>query len=198
MRDIRRLLLAAAALAALTGCGTAPAGDAPPVAAQTVRIEAPEPAPTAVTIPRIGATSSLIGLGKDADGRAAVPPVNQPGQASWYEPGPRPGATGPAVIFGHVSGRPDGATSSVPGVFARLAEVVPGDEVLVGRADGSTAVFEVTAVVTHPKDMFPTEAVYGDRTTPVLRLVTCGGDFDTAARSYLSNVIVFAALAGVR
>lgn len=46
----------------------------------------------------------------------------------------------------------------------------------------------------HPKNTFPTEAVYGPRPDPVLRLVTCGGAFDRDQRSYEDNILVFAHL----
>ncbi|MGI9063884.1 MAG: sortase domain-containing protein [Pseudonocardiaceae bacterium] len=45
---------------------------------------------------------------------------------------PVPGEVGPAVILGHVNGGEDG-------VFVRLHELGPGDEVDVVRADGTTA-----------------------------------------------------------
>jgi hypothetical protein len=64
----------------------------------------------------------------------------------------------------------------------------------VRRADGSLAVFRVTAVRTYLKADFPTLAVYGPTPDAELRLITCGGSFDFATRHYLSNVIVYAAL----
>jgi hypothetical protein len=64
------------------------------------------------------------------------------------------------------------------------------------RADGSRARFAVRRVEQFPKTRFPTDAVYYPTLIPMLRLVTCGGSFDPVARSYRSNVIVFATLAG--
>ncbi len=60
------------------------------------------------------------------------------------------------------------------------------------RADGTLAVFEVTAGADVPKDAFPTAAVYGAVPDPELRLITCGGTFDYSTRSYLSNTVVYA------
>ena len=45
-------------------------------------------------------------------------------------------------------------------------------------------------------DRFPTAAVYGPAAGPQLRLITCGGTFDPAVRSYESNVVVYAVAAG--
>lgn len=56
------------------------------------------------------------------------------------------------------------------------------------------AVFKVTALQTFLKSKFPTAAVYGPVPDAQLRLITCGGTFDPATGSYLSNVVVFAVL----
>jgi len=95
-----------------------------------------------------------------------------------------------AVIFR--LGRCIGAKG--PGIFYRLGAVKAGDQVKIGRADGSTATFVVDKVASYPKDQFPTEEVYrGDFTQSEIRLVTCGGTFDKV-KHYLDNVIVFAHL----
>lgn len=199
MPSVARSVAAGAAtlLLVLAGCGTNPGQDTP-AATPPLQVVTMQPEPVAVTVPAIDAHSTLVGLGRNPDNTAAVPPVTEPMQASWYEPGVRPGAQGPAVILGHVSGRPPGATRSVPGVFAHLADLKPGDEILVDRADGSTAVFTVTAVEDHPKTDFPTTRVWGDTVGPELRLITCGGVFDPNAHSYTGNLVIFAQLKGMR
>jgi len=68
--------------------------------------------------------------------------------------------------------------------------------VLVARADGSTAVFSVDDVHRYPKSNFPSELVYGNTDHAALRLITCGGAFDRAARSYVDNIVVTATLVG--
>ena len=62
------------------------------------------------------------------------------------------------------------------------------------REDGSTAEFVVTRTEEHDKDEFPTDAVYGNLDHAGLRLITCGGSFDPAERSYSDNIVVFAEL----
>lgn len=199
-----RALAAVVLLAALVGCGTT---SVPPTAPPTVTVTYPPrtstPAalaltPIAVRIPSIGAESSLVATGFNPDGTAEVPPVDQPGQASWLEPGVEPGDLGPAVILGHRSGRPAGSAVSVPGVFAQLPELVPGDQIEVDRSDGTTAVFRVESVESFPKNDFPTKRVWGDQDMPKLHLVTCGGDFDQSERSYSDNVVAFSALVEIR
>ncbi len=53
------------------------------------------------------------------------------------------------------------------------------------------ATFSVTSVAEYPKTDFPTQKVYGNTTGPTLRLVTCGGRFDSATGSYLDNIVVY-------
>lgn len=141
-----------------------------------------------LTIPKIGVESSLIGLGLNPDHSLAVPSLDTPMQASWYTGGPMPGAVGPAIVLGHIDAR------NQPGVFWRLRELVPGDQATVRRPDGSVATFTVTSKEEVPKTRFPTEQVYHNTPGPELRLITCGGSFDQAKRSYRDNIIIFATL----
>lgn len=173
-----------ATAAATSGEGEAtPGSDAAPLVAAT---------PTKVSVPSIAAESSLVATGLQPDGSLAVPPVDRPMQASWYDQSPTPGEVGPAIVLGHVNG------NGQPGIFAELNEVAAGQEVIVDRADGSQAVFRVSHVDNFRKDSFPTDLVYNDTPNSQLRLITCGGEYDAANRSYLSNVIVYADLVDVR
>jgi Sortase domain len=141
--------------------------------------------PVALTIPAIGVQTVLVHLGLTASGALQVP--SSTAVAGWYTGSSRPGAIGPAVIAGHI----DSYTG--PGIFFRLSQLRPGDRVYVRRADGTIALFHVTAVRSYAKDNFPTQAVYGPTPDAELRLITCGGTFDPKLRSYLSNTVVYAA-----
>lgn len=145
--------------------------------------------PVRIQIPAIGVDSGLMPLGLQDDGSLEVPPEGFP--AGWYTEAPTPGELGPAIIAGHVDW--DGS----PGVFFSLRDLAPGDTITVDREDGSSARFEVGSVQQFPKDAFPTDEVYADIPRAGLRLITCGGSFDRAARSYEDNIVVFADLAGV-
>ncbi|MFC4019390.1 class F sortase [Micromonospora sp. GCM10011542] len=146
-------------------------------------------APTTIEIPRIGVNAKIMSLGTNPDGTVQVPPLDQADQAGWYEPGASPGETGNAVIVGHVDSAKLG-----PAVFFDLGSLTPGDTITVRRVDGQPATFRVDSVKSYPKASFPTELVYGPSDRPGLRVVTCGGDFDPTAKTYLNNVIVFASL----
>lgn len=162
----------------------APAALAP--AALTPALVLPHSDPVTLTIPRISVTSPLLPLGLNADGTVEVPPVATPMQAGWYRFGPAPGDSGRAVILGHVDG------SHSPGVFYRLRQLRPDDDIVIIRRDGRNAHFRVQRVDEVPKDRFPTEDVYGWSPRPELRLISCGGMFDRAAHSYRDNIIVSA------
>ena len=58
--------------------------------------------------------------------------------------------------------------------------------------------FGVTRVDQFAKSRFPSKEVYGAIDHAGLRLVTCGGTYDTARNRYLDNVIVFAKLEAIR
>jgi hypothetical protein len=133
----------------------------------------PRSKPVAIDIPSIGVHSSLLSLGVNADNTVQVPLGPGYDQAGWYRFSPTPGSLGPAVILGHVSG-PRGSS-----VFFELGRLRPDDRVKVARRDGSVAIFEVTLVRRYPRHRFPSELVYGNTDHPALRLITCGGLFDS-------------------
>jgi hypothetical protein len=146
--------------------------------------------PVGVAIPRLGISSRLVPLGVDSDGAMEVP--DEPADAGWYRLGPPPGTLGPAVIAGHVT------WNQVPAVFFHLSALRPGDVVEVMRTDRRVAVFEVTRVRLFDKAEFPTQAVFGPADHAGLRLITCGGEYESSAHRYLGNVVVFARLASAR
>ncbi len=145
--------------------------------------------PTHLEIPAIGVSSSLLQLGLNPDHTVQVPPLAKDSKAGWYTGSPTPGKLGPSLILGHVDSAEYG-----PGVFFKLGALHQGDTVDVTRADSTVAVFRVDRVASFPKDNFPTLEVYGNTDNAQLRLITCGGKFDFSARSYESNIVVFASL----
>ena len=141
--------------------------------------------PVRLKIAAIGVDSALMELGLKSDGTLEVPPRAFP--AGWFTGGPTPGELGPAIIVGHVD-------LNGPGVFYKLRNLKPGDQVAVTRKDGSTPVFRVTRVDRFPKDRFPTSLVYGNIDHAGLRLITCGGSFNRATGHYDDNFVAFADL----
>jgi sortase (surface protein transpeptidase) len=209
IRWVATIVSASALIAVMTAaCGTQPArpgGLGRPTAPATVQAlpgpagsfaaapqtaaaqaTAPQTAarPVSLSIPLIRVNTHLITLGLTRDGSLQVPPTTS--VAGWFTGSPPPGATGSAIIAGHIN------SHLGPGVFVRLDELRPGNRIYVRRSDQSTVTFRVTAVHRYLKDHFPTQTVYGPTPDAELRLITCGGTFDPATGHYLSNIVVYA------
>jgi sortase (surface protein transpeptidase) len=147
-------------------------------------------APVSLRIPSIGVrTEGIVALGLDHKGKLEAP--RDYNRAGWYADGPTPGELGPAVVGAHVGSK------AGPAVFYRLGSLEKGATVEVKRKDGSTAHFVVDRVARYSKADFPTAAVYGNTTDRAeLRLITCGGAFDSAIGHYVDNILAFAHLTG--
>ena len=215
---IRHLVLLAALVPALFGCGAASGGGHPaamrtsapqataeppvmPVVAPSIRpldLQGAPPAPTTVPGPDAPPPVRIRIPAIGVDSALARLGLNADGtiqvppdfnEAGWYEDGPVPGQPGPAVILGHL----DSYTG--PAVFYRLSSLRAGSRVEVARADGSEVTFTVQRVARFPVANFPTDQVYGVTAEPELRLITCAGTFDVVRGRYTTNVVVFAVAA---
>jgi sortase (surface protein transpeptidase) len=175
---------AIAPVAAAATASTAPDAETSDAPSAT---PAPVADPVRVVVPAIDVDADLVAVGLNPDQSMEVPDF---GMAGWYEPGPRPGEPGPAVIAAHVD------SVAGPDVFYRLRELEPGDEITVEHADGTRSTFAVRDAEQQRKDDLPVERIWNDTDDTVLRLITCGGEFDQQRRSYESNVIVYAVARG--
>jgi LPXTG-site transpeptidase (sortase) family protein len=137
----------------------------------------------------VDAPVSPVGL--KSNGTVQVPSLRTPALTGWYSESVTPGEVGTSVILGHVD-----SVRTGPAVFYKLGMLKRGDQVRVARQDGSVAVFAVESVEEFRKRNFPTEQVYADTDYPSLRLITCGGDFDTRSKEYLDNTVAFARYTG--
>jgi hypothetical protein len=151
-----------------------------------VPVSATSSLPVALRIPALGVDAPIVAAGTAGDDGGLDLPDDTTSVA-WFRDGARPGASGSAVLAAHVDH--DGAE----GVFFSLADLAPGSPVEVVFADGSTQAFATTGdPVSRPKASLPIDEVFRRGGAPVLTLVTCGGRFDRAARSYEDNTIVTA------
>jgi len=148
--------------------------------------EVPEarPSPVALNIERIGLENTVVrAVGVDPNGEMEIPPALEVG---WYQYGPTPGEQGSSVLAGHI------ASGGTNGAFRDLDRVELGDLVSVVYDNGTSAQFEVTRLEQYEKYSLPFDDVFAETGEPQLVLITCGGDFDSEARSYEDNVVVFA------
>ncbi|MFJ1645835.1 class F sortase [Streptomyces sp. NPDC088258] len=167
-----------------SGSGHAPVAAAPPAVQPPKRVE----------IPSLGIAAPIMARGLDADGAVDPPPYDLPDTVGWYDGGVQPGAVGAALLVGHVD------TEKQAAVFYGLSAAKPGAKVAVTRADGRIAEFTIDDVRVVPRDRFDAKKVYGPRekNRAELRLITCGGTFDTKEHAYTANVVVSAYLTGVQ
>ncbi|MFC4010757.1 class F sortase [Nonomuraea purpurea] len=142
--------------------------------------------PESIDIPSIEVEAPLMKLGLEKDGEVELPPYEKPKLAGWYSGSAVPGDKGASVIIGHVD------TKTAPAVFYKLRHLRKGETVKVERSDGKVVRFKVDSIEQVHKDSFPTRRVYME---DGLRLVTCGGKFDSAKGEYLDNIIVYASKA---
>lgn len=145
--------------------------------------------PVALDVPSIGIEHApLTRYGLDKSGAVAIPPSRKGTPAGWFTGSPTPGQLGPSVIVGHVD------SDSGPSIFFRLGQLRAGDRASVTLANGKVAVFEVDSVERFAKSNFPTLRVYGNLDHAGLRLITCGGAYDTSIHHYVDTIVVYAHL----
>jgi LPXTG-site transpeptidase (sortase) family protein len=181
---------AAIGRAAAASVGTAmqaPAG-LPDFTYRSARLDDVAREPVELRIPTLGVRAAVSSAGIADDGQLDVPA--EADAVVWYGAGSVPGAAGSAVIAGHVDY--DGQRGS----FYNLGALERGDAIRVDLDDGTTHRFVVKRVERHAKSALPTDELFTRNGSPVLTLITCGGDFDRSTGHYTDNVVVRAALRG--
>jgi len=195
-----RAARALVAAALLVGCGAAggpsPGAASPSTAAMelpTSRTPATAPGflrpveertgPARLRISSIDVDVDVVPVGVDGAGNMQVPSSSV---AGWYRFGPRPGEPGSSVLAAHVD------YDGHPGPFFRLGDVAIGDRVeIVGPGD-DLRTFSITEVAQVPKEGLAASGAFDRTGKDRLALVTCGGDFDRARRSYEDNIVAWA------
>ena len=141
--------------------------------------------PVSVRVDGLGIDVPVVSVGVEpGTGAMSVPPDG--GVVGWYQYGPSPGETGSAVLAGHVDF--DGR----PGAFFELRRVEPGATVVVRTADGAERNFVVQGRAQIAKAELPVSELFSRTGPTALVLVTCGGSYDRATRSYAANVVIYA------
>lgn len=145
----------------------------------------PRPAPVRLAVPAVGLEVTVESVGVREDGQMEIPDAGD--RAGWYQHGPAPGAdTGSTVVAAHVD------TVTGPGEFLALTGVSEGDEVLVELSDGTTAAYRIVGGEQVAKTDLPVDDLFRRDGDPVLRLVTCTGDWSPRAGSYTDNLVISA------
>jgi sortase family protein len=171
-----------AAPAPPAGTATRAASGLPDFTHRSARLDDVAREPVDLRIPALGVRAAVAPAGIADDGQLDVPAVAD--AVVWYGAGSVPGAAGSAVLAGHVdyNGR--------RGVFYNLGALERGDAIQVDLDDGTTHRFVVERVERHAKSALPTDELFTRNGSPVLTLITCGGDFDRSIGHYADNVVV--------
>lgn len=147
--------------------------------------------PIAISIPDANVDAE-VEKNKIVDGQMLDP--SGPWVVSWYQETAKAGDTVDyrnIVMSGHVDYWGVG-----PSVFQSVGNLSQGSQINVTGENGDVFTYEVTKVEIVPAQ--PTaeqlNQIVGRSKTPVLTIITCGGDFDQAKGEYLSRTIVHANL----
>ncbi|KZZ82718.1 MULTISPECIES: class F sortase [Bacillaceae] len=142
--------------------------------------------PVTLSIPALGINAKVEKAGLLSDGTMDVPKDDQ--NAAWYKQGARPGASGNAVIAGHVDNK------TGPAVFFNLKKLKSGDELAVLDANGESRTFVVEKVESYPYERAPIQSIFGRTNEPRLNLITCTGTFDKRKKTHLERLVVYTKL----
>lgn len=141
--------------------------------------------PSRLVIPSIGVNAKVQYVGVSKHGTMAVP-TNYT-DVGWYKLGAIPGHTGTAVMDGHLDngfGR--------PGVFKKLQDLNPGDDVMIVDKSGNTLHFKVTGSQLLDSSAKNTELVFSSNSQNAgLNLITCEGTWNAKKMAYSQRRIVF-------
>lgn len=141
------------------------------------------PVPIRVVMDTISTQAPVIAVGVDSHHQFDVPEAATIG---WYRHSSLPGAKGASVLAAHVD------YEGQPGAFFRLHQLVPGDVVKVELDNGSQMDYTVIGNTIYDKSELPSNELFRKDGESVLQLITCGGTFDPAARTYDANLVVTA------
>lgn len=159
----------------------------PTVAGAPGQVPSTVPAvPTRLRVGSLGIDAPVDSMGLDADGAMALP--EDVSRVGWYRFGASPASTtGSTVIAGHVDSAEQG-----DGAMFDLREAAEGEQVLLTTDDGRERPYRIVSREEFDKGQVPLDALFARTGEPRLILITCGGTFDSVARSYESNVVVTA------
>jgi sortase (surface protein transpeptidase) len=149
---------------------------------------APSTDPSRLSIPALSINAHVQYVGINAKGNIGTP--NNFTDVAWYSYGVVPGATGTAVIDGHVDNG-----LGLAGIFKHLSNIQIGDEVDVITNGGTKMSFVVTTIQTYDYQNVPAQAIFGTSSASrFLNLITCDGAWVQGGDTYNERLIVTARL----
>lgn len=142
--------------------------------------------PVRLKIPSINVEAAIEPVGLTAGGDMGAP--KGPDEVVWYEPGPRPGDSGSAVLAGHYGRWKNGAGS----VFDDLNKLQAGDNIFVEDENGVTAIFVVRESRSFEPEADAADVFSSSDGQSHLNLITCEGTWNEGVKGYTKRLVVFA------
>ena len=143
--------------------------------------------PKTMSIPAIRVTAHIQDVGITAKGAIGSP--SNFSDVGWYEYGTLPGKKGNALIDGHVDNG-----LALAGVFKHLDSLVVGDHIYVTDYGGKRFDFVVSKVAVYDMNDVPMQEILQASGTPMLSLMTCGGQWIGAEKTYDKRIVVTSVL----
>ena len=140
--------------------------------------------PSHLRIPAIDVDSIVEYVSLTIDGVMDIP--EDPADVGWFEPGPRPGGEGSAVIAGHY-----GWKDGIPAVFDNLNKLRRGDKIYVEDDTGTVITFIVRELKVYGKDDDASDVFRSNDGIAHLNLITCEGVWNKALQGYSQRLVVF-------
>lgn len=144
--------------------------------------------PKYLRLPTIGAEGYIQAVGKDAQGRIAVPTNIHFG--GWFVEAALPGNAGLAIISGHTNG-----PTRREAIFTHLGELGVGDTFSLETGDGSILGYVVRSVAVYPLEA-AANALFSQspRIESQLTLITCTGPYNEQTKDFEERTIVVSEL----
>lgn len=141
----------------------------------------PVPTNGQVRIPALGVEAPIVKVGIDSSQRMVVPTNAR--DIAWLDQGGFPGRTNNVVLAGHI------AYNRVAGSFNRIGALTPGSEITIAIGE-KTLRYRVVWNCSFPRDTNLADQIMGYTEVPSVTLISCGGVFDTAARTHTNRITV--------
>ena len=135
-------------------------------------------------IPSIRVDTAVEHAGLTTQGAMIAP--KGPASTSWFDLGPRPGEIGSAVIAGHY-----GWKNGRRAVFDNLYKLKKGDKLSVEDEKGIITTFVVREIRKYDPKANASSVFSSSDGRAHLNLITCGGVWNKAKKSYSDRLVVF-------
>lgn len=140
--------------------------------------------PVRLKIPGINVDVNLEYVGVTEAGAMDMPKSLD--KVAWFEPGVRPGDFGSAVIAGHF-----GKKNNKVSAFDNLNKLVKGDRIYIEDDKGMLTPFVVSGIKLYNPNANTADVFISNDGKAHLNLITCGGVWNSVAKSYSERLVVF-------